>query len=145
MSDEEKTNDYDLEPVVYCSRCYSLKIKHDDTFDEDYCVDCGCTDVIESTIDVWEECYEKRYGDKFAKRTNTVKNFPIHRMSLSDLKVAVLNHPQRKNIIKTLYPNFPGDLDKTDCIILFFDKLSSDNKIEDLRNLLIKLNSKQNK
>ncbi len=30
MSEARGLNDYDSEPVTYCARCYSLKVKHED-------------------------------------------------------------------------------------------------------------------
>ena len=136
MVDEEKNNDYDLEPVVYCSRCYSLKIKHDDTFDEDYCVECGCTDVCESSIEDWEALYERRYGNKFAEKHPIPKQSFLSKMNVQELKDFVCNRSDWKSIIKALYPGFPEGLSKADCIILLFNKIASDNRMEELKIVL---------
>lgn len=133
MSEEEKNNDYNLEPVVYCSRCYSLKIKHDDTFDEDYCVDCGCTDVCESTIEEWEQLYQNRYGDKFTKKNSDARRLPVYKMSVHDLKLLVSDSSEWRSIIRALYPGFPSNLSKTESVLLFFDKLVTDNRVDELK------------
>ena len=41
-----------------------------------------------------------------------------------------------KDIICQLYPNFPTHLDKAEAIILLFDNLIRDNRLDDLRLLL---------
>lgn len=56
--------DYNEEPVYYCPRCLSLKIKSD-IADYCYCDDCGSTSVDEISIDEWEKLYEDRYGKKY--------------------------------------------------------------------------------
>ena len=43
--------EYNEEPVFYCSRCHSLNIKMID--DTDYCDECGSTDVSSGSIDEW--------------------------------------------------------------------------------------------
>lgn len=145
MTDEERNNDYDLEPVIYCSRCYSLKIKHDDTFDEDYCMDCGCTDMSEAPVAEWEALYQNRYGNKFAERGSSVGKSPIYRMNMQELKELVSNSPNWKEVIRTLYPGFPGGLSKTDSILLLFDKLIADNRIDELKiTLANKFSNKTN-
>ena len=55
MPETRELNDYDSEPVRYCSRCYSLKVKYDETLDSEYCGDCGCSDISEAPIEIWEE------------------------------------------------------------------------------------------
>ena len=40
MSVEKVGQNYDDEPVVYCSRCYSLKIKYEEAIDSDCCMEC---------------------------------------------------------------------------------------------------------
>ena len=143
MSDEEKTQDYDLEPVVYCSKCYSLKIKHDDVFDEDYCTDCGCTDISESSIEEWEELYEKRYGNKYTQKSNNVKESPYYKMTIQELKTVVFEHPNWKHIIRSIYPGFPGGLTKVESVILLFNNLVDDNRMNELRIILVNESKKK--
>lgn len=38
----------------------------------------------------------------------------------------------------TFYPTFPGGLGKLDSIILFFDKVIKDGRLDELRELLVK-------
>lgn len=63
MSDMIDNSNYNDEPVFYCSRCLSLKVKCEDGLD--YCDDCGCGDIGESSFEDWERMYVKRYGRKF--------------------------------------------------------------------------------
>lgn len=134
---QEKLEDYDSEPVVYCPRCYSLKIKYVEAIGSDCCMDCGCTDSIETSIGEWEKLYEKRYGRKFIQGKKNLKGHPIFKTSISKLKTMVLNNPSYKNIIRTLYPKFPSGLGRTDAVLMLFDKLSKDNRMDELRTLLL--------
>jgi len=67
--DDKKTIDYNEEPVLYCARCYSLNIRDvDGVPDSDYCKDCSCTDIRETSIFSWERMYQMRYGHKLVER-----------------------------------------------------------------------------
>jgi len=55
--------EYDDIPVLYCSRCLSLKIMEDDVMG-DYCPECGSTDIQEANIEDWIKLYEKQYKHK---------------------------------------------------------------------------------
>lgn len=135
---EEPFNAYDLEPVRFCARCYSLKIKYEEAIDADCCMDCGSSDTLTASIEEWENMYERRYGRKFVMKSNDPKRSPIFKLPISKLKDKVFESPSWRAIIKTLYPKFPKRLDKAESIILLFDKLVRDNRIDDLRLLLIK-------
>jgi hypothetical protein len=65
MEDVE-VRDYNGIPVAYCKQCLSLAIRVDDIMD-DYCDECGCTDIEYSDIHTWESMYEKKYGKKFVQ------------------------------------------------------------------------------
>lgn len=59
-------NQYNNEPVYYCTRCLSLKIMSVPGMDNsDYCEDCGGADIASCTIEEWEKKYEEKYGHKF--------------------------------------------------------------------------------
>ena len=137
---KKKKQDYDSEPVCYCSRCYSLKIKYEDTIGADYCTDCGCSDISTAPIDRWEMLYERKYGHKFIEGSSDEHNSYIFKMPIQKLKTKVYEHPQMRDIIHTLYPRFPAKYSRTDAVILLFDKLCKDNRIDDLRLLLLKYN-----
>lgn len=129
---------YDAEPVTYCARCYSLKIRYEEEVDADCCMECGCSDTMTASIDEWEKLYENRYGKKYVEKKNDIRNSPMFLLPISKLKVKLYNCPEWLSIIKTLYPQFPKGLSKADSIILVFDKLSRDNKMDDLKILLAK-------
>ena len=58
--------DYDEEPVYYCRRCLSLRIKDVPRMeDSDYCEDCGSTDVGTCHVTEWESLYEARHGVRY--------------------------------------------------------------------------------
>ena len=65
-----KDNSYDEEPVYYCKRCLSLNIRPIPDLDgQDYCAECGTTDVGSANIEEWKKLYRKKYGrDYVVKR-----------------------------------------------------------------------------
>ena len=136
MSDNERQNDYNAEPVVYCANCYSLKIQHDGQFDMDCCMDCGCSNTLQTDIDTWERLYENRYGKRFITKTGDIRRSPFYRMPLDILKREVCDSLEWRDIIRQLYPSFPRGFSKADSVILLFDKLSKDNRMDDLRMVL---------
>jgi hypothetical protein len=138
MSDQEKLKEYDLEPVVFCTRCYSLRIVYEPAIDADCCGDCGCSDTAETTIENWEKLYEKRYGHKYVTRNSDPQKTMVYNMSIEELKENFYDQPSWKDIIISLYPTFPGGIGKLDSIILFFDKLIKDGRLDELRQILVK-------
>lgn len=132
--------DYDEEPVTYCPKCYSLKIEHEDITNTDCCMNCGCTEVKETDITTWERMYTRRYGHKFTEKSNDPKDSMYFKMSISKLKDEVYKSKPFLYLIRKLYPKFPQGLGKADMVILLFDKLSKDNRIDDLRYLLYENN-----
>lgn len=131
------SKDYDTEPVQYCARCYSLKIKYEETINSDYCTECGCLDTLTSDIHTWETLYERRYGKKYVTRGSDPKKTLVFMMPIDKLKTKVYQHPKWREIIKKIYPGFPGGLGKEDSVILFFDKIIKDNRLDDLRMLML--------
>ena len=139
MTNQEKLSDYNSEPVSYCARCYSLKIRYEESIDSECCGDCGCTSTVTSTIEEWERKYQHRYGKKFTEKSNDPRTSPIFKLSLSKLKTKVCDSPVWRKIVTTIYPKFPGGLSKADSLILYFDSLIKENKLDDLKMLLYKL------
>lgn len=136
MSDKNNIEDYNTEPVTYCARCYSLKIKHEDVLDADYCGECGSTDTAEASIEEWEQLFERRYGHKYAEKSIDPKKSYIYNLPIDKLKKRVYDSPYWKDIIKSIFPRFPKGYSKVDSIILFFDSVFKHNRLEDLRLLL---------
>lgn len=60
-----KSDEYNKEPVYYCGRCLSLRIKTLLTPGMEYCDSCGCTDIKSSSIEYWEQLYESKTGIKY--------------------------------------------------------------------------------
>jgi len=61
--------EYDKIPVYYCTECLSLKIRTlGDIPGNEYCDECGSTDI--DTIDIfnWEKRYRHKYGHKFVNK-----------------------------------------------------------------------------
>jgi len=138
MVEQVTSNDYDSEPVMYCANCLSLKIMHNDAIDMDYC-DCGCTDIRECLPEEWEKKYEKKYGHKYVSQSKDIKRSPIFQLSFSALMKKVSDCPDWENIIRKIYGAIPKGLSKADSIVVFFDKLIKDNKLDALRALLYKM------
>lgn len=133
-------DDYNDDPVLYCSRCYSLKIKHEDVTDTDCCMNCGCTEVKETDIDIWESLYAKRFGHRYTQKGNNPRDSVYFKLTLSDLKTKLYKSNSLKKIATRLYPSFPKGLNKFDTVVFLFDKLMKDNRVDDLRYLLYTIN-----
>ena len=82
--------------------------------------------------------YEKKYSKKYVVKGNDPKKNPVFKLTLSKLMDKFSNLPNWKTIIYNMYPRFPGGFGKADSIVLFFDKLSKDNKLDDLRVTMMK-------
>lgn len=53
-------DDYNSEPVYYCTKCLSLRVM---AFEgEDYCDACGSTNINTTDIESWREMYKNKYG-----------------------------------------------------------------------------------
>ena len=137
MSQQDKINDYDLEPIAYCAKCFSPKIKHESSLDMDYCEDCGCCEIKEASVYEWEKLYERKYNHKYVVKGTDPKKNPVFKLTRSELMDRLYNLPQWKDVIKSLYPRFPGGYGKADSIVLLFDKLVKDNKLDNLRMKLM--------
>ena len=86
MENTQDHNEYDLEPVSYCPKCYSLKIGYiPGVEDSDYCMDCGCVDVVRGNIYEWEQLYEERYGHKFVTGRKSFEGHPLWNLPIKDL------------------------------------------------------------
>jgi len=138
MSNKEKPDDYDLEPVRYCARCYSLKVKYEDAIESECCAECGSTDIQESSIEQWEQRYERRYGHKYTVKEKDPKKSFVFKLTMSELMDKVSKCPNWKDIIHGIYPHFPRGYSKADSIVLFFDTLVKQNKLGELKLLLFK-------
>lgn len=128
--------DYDDEPVMYCAKCYSLKIRHEEQTDTDYCMDCGSTEVRTASIDEWERLFQGRYGHKFIEKSTDPKRSLFFTMSIKTLKQRLYNSNNLRYIVQRLYPHFPMKYAKGDLVLMLFDRLYKDNRIDDLRCLL---------
>lgn len=143
MPSERKCSDYDLIPVCYCAKCYSLKIKHEDNYDFDFCDDCGCTDIASCYVDQWEIMYKNRYGHPFVTRSRNLRNSILFKLTIDDLKKLVFENEQLDEIVHELYPTFPGGLTREETVILLFDKVMGDNRLDDLKVTLSNYLKKQ--
>lgn len=61
--DKLTKEDYNNEPVFYCSECLSLRIRSLD--DIDYCDKCGSTSIEQTHISEWETMYTKKYNENY--------------------------------------------------------------------------------
>lgn len=131
--------EYDSEPVRYCPRCFSLKVRYEDAIGSDCCMDCGCSDIAETTIDEWERMYKERYGSTYVSHERNLRETPIFKCSIPQLKVKVYDSPDCMGIITGMYPSFPRGYGKVDSVLMFFDRLCKDNRVNELRAILLNL------
>jgi predicted RNA-binding protein with PUA-like domain len=68
---ESRENDYNDEPVFYCTNCLSLKIRSVMPIEgSEYCDKCGSTSVSTCNIKEWEELYRQKYGHNYIEESN---------------------------------------------------------------------------
>lgn len=127
------TEIYDNEPVVYCLRCYSLKIGHEDFTDVDFCMDCGSTETGETDIHTWERLYSGRYGHPFVNRKGSASGSIYFNMDIPSLKARLYKSEYLDTVIRRMYPGFPRGMTKTDKVLMFFDKLAKDGRMNEMR------------
>lgn len=66
QAQQEEKQDYNEEPVYYCSCCLSLAIRTVETLD--YCDSCGNTNIQQLSIEEWEKLYKEKYGKSFINK-----------------------------------------------------------------------------
>ena len=139
MATCEKITDYDDDPIKYCPRCLSIKVKYEESQDTEYCGDCGCTDIVECSFEEWEKKYERRYGHKFVEKSNDPRKSYIFNLTVEELKQKMYDSDNWKAAIVGMNHKFPGGYSKIDTILLFFDWLIKENKLDDFKILLTKI------
>jgi hypothetical protein len=61
--------EYNNEPVYYCTHCLSLCIKGVPGMQGlDYCDDCGATDIKTTHIEEWKNLYKSKYGFEYLEK-----------------------------------------------------------------------------
>lgn len=60
INSQNTKDDYNSEPVFYCKNCLSLRVMVLD--DNEYCDECGCTEMESSSIEDWQKLYNKKYN-----------------------------------------------------------------------------------
>jgi hypothetical protein len=66
------------------------------------------------------------------KLKNGKKSF-VFSMPLEKLKTRVYENSSWRDIIKMMYPKFPGGLGRADSIILFFDTIIKQGRLDELK------------
>jgi hypothetical protein len=60
---------YNEEPVFYCKKCLSLRIREiEDIRNSEYCDDCGSAEIGQCNIKEWEELYKAKYGHYYINK-----------------------------------------------------------------------------
>lgn len=139
MSDQIRIAELDPEPVKYCVKCLSLKVSYEEISDTEYCGDCGCVDIAECPFDEWERKYEARYGHKLVEKGTDPRKHPIYQMSLSELKKKIYNSPNWREALGCIYHKIPMGYSKLDCILLVFDRIIRENKVDEFKIALTKV------
>lgn len=66
MGSDMQENEYNQEPVFFCKKCLSLKIRDVEYLeDSEYCDECGSTEVAQASIEEWDKLYSARYGHHY--------------------------------------------------------------------------------
>lgn len=60
---ELSQQEYNNDPVFFCKHCLSLRVRNVDG--QDYCDECGSTDIMVDSIEEWENIYIAKYGHKY--------------------------------------------------------------------------------
>lgn len=63
---KEQPDNYNSEPVEYCTHCLSLAIR--DINNQPYCDECGCTATDKTDIHTWENMYKQMYGKNYINK-----------------------------------------------------------------------------
>jgi hypothetical protein len=66
--DKLSKEDYNNEPVYYCTECMSLRIRNIDG--TDYCDKCGSTNIEQTNIREWEHMYAIKYSGNYLNLGN---------------------------------------------------------------------------
>ena len=135
---QEQNINYDEEPVRYCPRCYSLKIRYEESIDSDCCMECGCSDIEETDIATWEKMYQDRYGKKYVEKSTDLRKHWIFLLPVKNLMLWLGKTPIWEKVVKTFYPKFPNGLGKKDSLLLFFDKIIKDGNLDNLKFFIVK-------
>lgn len=123
--------DYDAEPVKFCANCYSLKIGYEPLVDMEYCMDCGSSELHEANIYQWENLYATKYGHKYIRRTKSTRS-PYASLSEEEHRALLYNSSALPEIIKRLYPKFPTGLNRGEAVMLLYNSLKKDGRIDEL-------------
>lgn len=138
MKGTHNPEEYDLEPVSYCPKCYSLKIGYiPGVEDSDYCMKCGCVDVVTGNIHEWEKLYEDRYGHKFVIGRKSFEGHPLWAVPLKDLRKRLIDSRHYKEIIREIYPDWGHYGNLVDTVYLFFDSVIKDRLLTKLKKVMI--------
>lgn len=62
----------DDDRVYYCRKCLSLAVLQFQC--QDYCKECGSTDIGEIPIGEWEELYNRKYNKNFINHNKPKEN-----------------------------------------------------------------------
>lgn len=65
MENLSEVNNFNEDPVFYCSHCLSLKVRQVNGVE--FCDKCSSTDIETSSIEDWEKKYMEKYGHKFVE------------------------------------------------------------------------------
>jgi hypothetical protein len=61
-----KDSKFSKEPVLYCKKCLSLRIRDIPGLEDSiYCDSCGSTDISECSIEKWKVLYKEKYGHDY--------------------------------------------------------------------------------
>ena len=63
MDNLREEANYNDEPVFYCEKCMSLRIRFvNGLSNSEYCDNCGSTEINQSNIEDWRQQFKNKYG-----------------------------------------------------------------------------------
>lgn len=63
MDNLREEANYNEEPVFYCEKCMSLRIRFvNGLSNSEYCDNCGSTEINQSNIEDWRQKFKDKYG-----------------------------------------------------------------------------------
>jgi hypothetical protein len=130
--------EYNSDPVYFCENCYSLYIKHDDFLDADYCAKCGCSNIVCTDIKDWEKLYENRYKRKLVTRAGDPNVIKVYGMTWKEIKQFICDSPKWESIVCRMYPHLRNRYGRADTLMMFFDLVTRQNRINELKDVLVK-------
>lgn len=82
--------------------------------------------------------WEERYGERYIKRYRNPKKAYVYNLPMGDLKQLIYLSPFRREIIKSMYHDFPEYVTDIESVLLLYDNVCKDGRLNELRDNIVK-------